>query len=59
MLRCFYNKPSPSSEEGKKKGPGDGDNDKGEEFPDVHIYYMIFRGPSVNLSIRQRKQERR
>jgi hypothetical protein len=33
MLRRFYNKPGPSTEEGKKKGLRDGDDDKGEEFP--------------------------
>jgi hypothetical protein len=58
MLRCFYNRPDPSIEDGKKKGASDMEDDQGEEFPDVHNCYMIFGGQTVNLSTRQRKQER-
>jgi hypothetical protein len=43
MLRRLYKKPGPSAEEGKKKGPDDREDDKGEEFPDVHNCYMIIR----------------
>jgi hypothetical protein len=57
MLQCFYNKPDPSAEGGSKKAPGNGDDNKGDGFPDVHNCYMIFRGNTVNLSSRQRKQE--
>jgi hypothetical protein len=57
MFWRFYNKPDPLAEEGWKKGLEDGDDDKSKEFPDVHDCYMIFGGPSVNLSSRQRKQE--
>jgi hypothetical protein len=42
MLRRFYNKPDPSAEGGNKKAPYDGDDDnKGDDFPDVHNCYMI------------------
>jgi hypothetical protein len=45
MLWRFYNKPSPSVEEGSKKGPGDGEDGKGDGFLDVHSCYIIFGGP--------------
>jgi hypothetical protein len=57
MLQRFYNKPDPSAQGGNKKAHGDGENDKGDSFPDVHNRYMIFRGDTINLSSRQRKQE--
>jgi hypothetical protein len=59
MLQHFYNKLSPSVEGGNRKDPDieDGD-DKGDDFPDVHNYYMIFGADTVNMSSRQRKQER-
>jgi hypothetical protein len=48
----------PSAEGGNKKAPDGGDdNDKGDDFPDVHNRYMIFGGDTVNMSSRQRKQE--
>lgn len=59
MLRRFYNKPDPSTEGGNKKAPSDGEDDKGDGFPDMHNCYMFFGGDTVNLSLRQRKQERR
>jgi hypothetical protein len=60
MLRCFYNKPDPSAEGGNKKTPDARyDDDKGDDFPDVHNCYMTFGGDTVNVSSRQRKQERR
>jgi hypothetical protein len=59
MLRRFYNKPGLSVEGGNKKAPDGGDDDKGGGFSDVRNCYMIFRGDTVNLSSRQRKQERR
>jgi hypothetical protein len=30
MLRLFYNRPSPSTDDGKKKGPGDKGDNQGE-----------------------------
>jgi hypothetical protein len=59
MLRCFYNKPSPSTEEGSKKGLGGEEDNKGDGFPNVYSCYMIFGGPIIDLSSRQRKLERR
>jgi hypothetical protein len=50
LLRRFYNNLGPLTKEVKKKGPSDGDDDKGEEFPNIHNCYMIFWGPSVNFS---------
>jgi hypothetical protein len=43
---------------GKQEGP-DSENDKSDDFPDVHNCYMIFGGDTVNMSSRQRKQEHR
>jgi hypothetical protein len=42
-------------EEGKMKDPGDGDNDKGEEFPDVHGCYMIFGGTFCKPFLKETK----
>jgi hypothetical protein len=56
MLRCFYNKLSPLAEGGSKKAPNNGDDDKGDSFPNVHNCYMIFGGDTTNLSLRQHKQ---
>jgi hypothetical protein len=54
----FYNNPSPSTEGGNKKVPDCGDNDdNGGGFLDVHNCYMIFEGDTVNMSLRQHKQE--
>ena len=58
MLRRFYNKPDPSTEGGNKKAPSDGEDDKGDIFPNVHNCYMIFGSDAVNLSSKQRKKER-
>jgi hypothetical protein len=58
MLRRFYNRPDPSTYDGKKKGPGDKGDDQGKVFSDVHNCFMIFGGQMVNLSVRRRKQER-
>jgi hypothetical protein len=57
MLWLFYSKPDPLAEEGSKKGPRDGEDDKGEGFLDMHNCYLIFGGPTINLSSRQQKQE--
>jgi hypothetical protein len=58
MLRHFYNKLGSSAEGENKKAPDGGDNDRGDGFPDVHNYYMIFGGDTINLPSRQCKQER-
>jgi len=44
----------------KKEKNGDKGNDKDDEgFPAVHDCYMIYGGPSTQLTARQRKRERR
>jgi hypothetical protein len=55
MLWRFYNKPSPKAEGGNKKAPSNREEDKGDDFPDVHNCYMIFGGDVINLSSRQQK----
>jgi hypothetical protein len=57
MLRRFYNRPSPSTEDGRKKRSGNKEDDHSKEFPDVRNCYMIFGGHTVNLSSRQQKLE--
>ena len=44
----------------KKEKSGDKGDDKDDDgFPAVHDCYMIFDGPSTQLTARQRKRERR
>jgi len=44
----------------KKERSGDkGDDKEDEGFPAVHECYMIYGGPSTQLTVRQRKRERR
>jgi hypothetical protein len=57
MLQHFYNKPGPSTKDGKKKCSRDKEDDQSEEFPNVHKCYMIFGRHTVNLSTQQWKQE--
>ena len=45
MLRCYYAKLRLPNNDAKKKGAGDGDNDKDDGFPEVHNAFMIFGGP--------------
>ena len=59
MLRCYYAKLRLPNDEAKKKDVGDRDNDRDDGFPEVHNAFMIFGGPSVCLTVRQRKKERR
>ena len=59
MLRRYYAKLRLPNDDAKKKGTGDGDNDKDDGFPEVHNAFMIFGGPSACLTARQRKRERR
>jgi hypothetical protein len=58
LLRCYFNKPNPSVDDDKKRSPGDKGDDNDEEFLEVHNCFMIFGGPTTNLSARQQKQER-
>ena len=55
----YYAKLRLPNDDAKKKGAGDGDNDKDDGFPKVHNAFMIFGGPSACLTARQRKRERR
>ena len=59
MLQHYYAKLGLPNDDTKKKGAGDGDNDKDDGFPEVHNAFMIFGGPSACLTARQRKRERR
>jgi len=43
----------------KEKGGDKGDDKDDDGFPAVHDYYMIYGGPSTQLTARQRKRERR
>jgi len=43
----------------KEKSSDKGDNKDDEGFPAVHDCYMIYGGPSTQLTVRQRKRERR
>ena len=58
MLRCYYAKLGLPNDDARKKGTGDGDNNKDDGFPEVHNAFMIFGGPSACLTARQRKRER-
>jgi hypothetical protein len=54
MLRRYFHKVGPPAEDGKGQ-----DNNKEEEFPEVHGCFMIYGGQVANASARHRKQERR
>ena len=43
----------------KEKNDDKGDNKDDDSFPAVHDCYMIYGGPSTQLTTRQRKRERR
>jgi hypothetical protein len=43
----------------KKENPKEKDDDKDEGFLEIHDCFMIYVGPSMRLSVRQRKQEHR
>jgi hypothetical protein len=54
-MRRYFTKTNPSTDDDKKKGPSNKDDGKDDEFPEVQNSFMIFGGPTVNLSARQRK----
>jgi hypothetical protein len=54
MLKRFYGRADAKDEEAKKDG---GDGDAGG-FPAVENVFLIFGGPTVDMSNRQRKRER-
>jgi hypothetical protein len=41
----------------KKEDPKEKDDDKDKGFPEIHDCFMIYGGPSMRLSVRQRKRE--
>jgi hypothetical protein len=59
MLRRYFNKARPSSEDGKDQGNNDKGGNREEEFLEVHNCFMIYGGQVANASARHRKQERR
>jgi hypothetical protein len=59
MLRHYFNKAGPSTEDGKDQGNNNKEGNKEEEFLEVHNCFMIYGGKVVNASARHRKQERR
>jgi hypothetical protein len=54
MLKRFYGRAAAKDDEAKKDG---GDGDAGG-FPSVENVFLIFGGPTVDMSSRQRKRER-
>jgi hypothetical protein len=58
MLRRYFNKAGPSTEEGKDHGNNKKGGDGEEEFPEVHNCFMIYGGQVANASAWHRKQER-
>jgi hypothetical protein len=54
MLKRFYGRTSAKDDEAKKDG---GDGDVGG-FPAVENVFLIFGGPTIDMSSRQRKRER-
>jgi hypothetical protein len=58
MLRHYFHKAG--SLAGDSKGQDNNkEGDKAEEFPEVHVCFMIYGGQVANASARHRKQERR
>jgi hypothetical protein len=54
MLKRFYGRATAKDDEAKKDG---GDGDAGG-FPAVENVFLIFGGPTVDMTSRQRKRER-
>jgi hypothetical protein len=54
MLKKFYGRAAAKDAEAKKDG---GDGDAGD-FPAVENVFLIFGGPTIDMSSRQRKRER-
>jgi hypothetical protein len=58
MLRKYF-KGLGIKKDDKREDPKEKDGDKDEGFPEVHVCFMIYGGPSMCLSRRQRKHEHR
>jgi hypothetical protein len=56
MLRRYFESIGIKKDDKKEDPKGD---DKDEGFLEIHDYFMIYGGPSMHLSTRQRKRERR
>jgi hypothetical protein len=54
MLKRFYGRAAAKDDEAKKDG---GDGDAGS-FPAMENVFLIFRGPTIDMTSRQRKRER-
>jgi len=60
MLKRHFDGLGFKKDDQKKEKNGDkGDNKEDEGFPAVHDCYMIYGGPSTQLTARQHKRERR
>jgi hypothetical protein len=59
MLRRYFHKTGPPAEGGKGYDNDKKEDNKEEEFPEVHNCFMIYDGQAANASARHRKQERR
>jgi hypothetical protein len=59
MLRRYFHKAGPPGEGGKGRDNDKNEDNKSEEFPEVHDCFMIYGGQVANASARHRKQERR
>jgi hypothetical protein len=56
MLRRYFDSIGVKKDDKKDDPKGD---DKDEWFPEIHDCFMIYEGPLMCLSTRQRKQKRR
>jgi hypothetical protein len=59
MLRCYFHKVGSPAGDGKGQDNNKKEDDKEEEFPEVHGCFMIYGGQVANASARHRKQEHR
>jgi hypothetical protein len=59
MLRRYFHKAGPPEEGGRAHNNDKKEDQKAEEFPEVHDCFMIYGGQVANASTRRRKQERR
>jgi hypothetical protein len=59
MLWHYFHKAGPPAEGGRAHNNDKKEDDKAEEFPEVHDCFMIYGGQVANASARHRKQERR
>jgi hypothetical protein len=59
MLRRYFHKVGPPTEDSKGHDNNKKEGDKEEEFSEVHNCFMIYSGQAANASARHRKQERR